>query len=495
MPITARFHFPSSLRRFVRSSLILLLFSSASAADLTLPLRARTAAVRPEVIVTPAQWSPTETAVIVCDVWDQHWCKSANSRLALLLPRMNQTLNSLRNQGVLVIHAPSDTMKYYENTPQRVLAKSAPRSQPPAPKTLPKEPPLPIDDSDGGCDCQPQCQTRIAWKSQHATITIAPNDAISDHGPEIYNLLASRKIKHVLILGVHTNMCILGRSFAIRQLLRWRFDVALVRDLTDTMYNSRRPPVVPHNKGTDLVIQHIEKHLCPTIHSADILRDPKPPHIVLAIGEDEYDAKSTLPAFAKTELEKRGYRCTVLQANQGKTHLPNASALDSADLLILYLRRTTLPADQLNHFKQYFASGKPAVALRTSCHAFQNWLEFDRQVLSCHYTGHFGKDAAPIQVRPTPTAKDDPLLRNVSPLDFQSQSWLYRLSPLAADAIPLLTSQIKDNPPEPVAHLTTHLAAPVFFTSLGHPDDFKSPQFRRLLLNAIEYTLDHPIAP
>ncbi|MCY2950742.1 MAG: nicotinamidase, partial [Planctomycetota bacterium] len=96
-------------------------------------------------------------------------------------------------------------------------------------------------------------------------------------------------------------------------------------------------------------------------------------------------------------------------------------------------------------------------------------------------------------VLPTPTSKSDPLLRNVTPAEFPSQSWLYKLSPLSPTATPLLLGQIKDTPPEPVAHLTTHLAAPIFFTSLGHPADFQSPQFPRLLLNAIEYTLDHPI--
>jgi hypothetical protein len=70
---------------------------------------------------------------------------------------------------------------------------------------------------------------------------------------------------------VHTNMCILNRTFSIKQLVRWGIDVALIRDLTDTMYNPARPPYVSHDAGTRLVVEYIEKHWCPTVESAEVL--------------------------------------------------------------------------------------------------------------------------------------------------------------------------------------------------------------------------------
>ncbi len=77
-------------------------------------------------------------------------------------------------------------------------------------------------------------------------------------------------ITQVLILGVHTNMCVLRRSFAIKQMVRWGVDIALVRDLTDTMYNPAMRPYVAHDEGTALVIGYIERFWCPTTTSADL---------------------------------------------------------------------------------------------------------------------------------------------------------------------------------------------------------------------------------
>ena len=123
----------------------------------------------------------------------------------------------------------------------------------------------PIDQSDGGCDDGPQCPQGSPWKSQIAAIEIRDEDAISDSGAEIWNLLESRGITNVMLMGVHTNMCVLGRPFGLRNLARSGKNVVLVRDLTDTMYNSRRWPYVSHFEGTNRIIEHIEKYVAPTI--------------------------------------------------------------------------------------------------------------------------------------------------------------------------------------------------------------------------------------
>jgi hypothetical protein len=72
-------------------------------------------------------------------------------------------------------------------------------------------------------------------------------------------------------MGVHTNMCILNRTFAIKQMTKWGVRCVLVRDLTDSMYNPKDRPFVAHDRGTALVIEHIEKYWAPTVLSADLI--------------------------------------------------------------------------------------------------------------------------------------------------------------------------------------------------------------------------------
>src|SRR5581483_5011762 len=124
----------------------------------------------------------------------------------------------------------------------------------------------------GGCDAVPQCKNYRAWSREHPAIRVAEEDGITDKGREVYNLLKQRGIKNILYMGVHANRCVLGRSFAIRQMTQLGFNCVLIRDLTDAMYNPRKDPMVSHADGTELIIEHIEKNWCPSALSADLLK-------------------------------------------------------------------------------------------------------------------------------------------------------------------------------------------------------------------------------
>jgi nicotinamidase-related amidase len=228
-------------------------------------------------------WDPKKTALIICDMWDDHWCKSAAKRVEEMAGPLNEVVKKARAQGVFIIHAPSSVTDFYKNTPQRKRAKDAPFAKTPVPLATedrwgtkwcypdPKrEPALPIDDSDMGCDCADKCKIRDAWKRQIATIEIADGDAITDNGQETWNLLEARGIENVILCGVHLNMCVLGRPFGIRQMVYLGKNVVLMRDMTDTMYNPEKKPKVGHFTGTDLVIEHVEKCWCPSFTSSDL---------------------------------------------------------------------------------------------------------------------------------------------------------------------------------------------------------------------------------
>jgi len=180
-----------------------------------------------------AQWEAKRTAIVVCDMWDKHWCPDATARVGEMVPRMNEVIKAARAKGVFIIHCPSETMKFYEGQPGRRLAQAAPKVET---KVLlkgwcslngNKEPPLPIDDSDEGCDGCPECKPNRAWSRQHPAIEIAEGDAITDSAEAFY-LMRQRGITNVIVMGVHANMCVLGRPFSIRQMVAQGQNVLLM---------------------------------------------------------------------------------------------------------------------------------------------------------------------------------------------------------------------------------------------------------------------------
>jgi nicotinamidase-related amidase len=250
----------------------------------TIALRARSGSEEPPGSVRASElvlrWEVAQTAIIICDMWDTHTCKLSAQRVAAMAPRMNQVISTARSLGVMIIHAPSDTMKYYEGTPQRLRMQRAPMASSPTPiltrcpRDAEEERNFPIDDTAGGCDdpIVKDWTGPYPWTHEHPALDVVGFDGVSDNGQEIYNFCKQEDIANIAMMGVHTNICVLNRSFGIRQMTRLGFQVVLVRDLTDTMYDPRTRPFVSHARGTELVIEHIESRWCPSIVSEDLTR-------------------------------------------------------------------------------------------------------------------------------------------------------------------------------------------------------------------------------
>jgi len=224
------------------------------------------------------EWNASETAIIICDMWADHPCKLAAMRVSRMAPTMNEVISLARDHGVAIIHAPSSGMKHYEDTPYRQRMKDARTTEPPVPiqgwchHNKDHEGPWPIVDDIArgkakvtGCD-DPIAMPHVSTdRHQHPAIQIIGYDGISDNGQEIFNFLEQEGRNNVVLMGVHTNMCVLGRPFGIRQQKYLGKNVVLCRDLTDALYDPRDKPHVSHARGVELVIEHIEKYWCPSI--------------------------------------------------------------------------------------------------------------------------------------------------------------------------------------------------------------------------------------
>jgi len=478
------------------------------------------------------QWVPSETAIIVCDMWDQHWCKGATSRVAEMAPKLNKVLSAAREKGMLIVHSPSDCMSYYEQYPGRKLAKqfnSKKYLKQISGNLLPAEKGAvwPIDQSDEGCDDSVRCEGGSPWRKQIETLEIKEGDAISDNGAEIAGLFEKKGIKNVILTGVHTNMCVIGRSFGLRNMVRMGKNVILMRDMTDAMYNSKMSPVVNHFTGVNLVVEYIEKYVCPSMLSVDIVggrqfrfSTDRRPVLAFVTAEGEYRANEKLPSFADYLMLHEGVRCEFAigkpaMDGPGRHNIENLQILEDADLAVFFVRRVALETAKMELVKKYVQSGKPILGIRTASHSFNangtvsreggavvaakehaddflaQWTEFDKEVIGGNYQGHYPAESVPTRVMVVPGMEAHPLLKNVPPTGFDSPSWLYKNRPLRSDCDQvILVGSIPGQVPEPVMWInTTGWHNTVIYTSLGHYNDWEQAAFRNLMINSVNYLL------
>ncbi|NQV36172.1 MAG: ThuA domain-containing protein, partial [Phycisphaeraceae bacterium] len=214
----------------------------------------------------------------------------------------------------------------------------------------------------------------------------------------------------------------------------------------------------------------------------------------------------TLPGFAHDLQLHHGLHCDILQGSperkgDDRHEICGMERVTDADLVVVFARRRAFPADQMTYLKDYLNRGGALIGLRTASHAFDSrgsgpadhteWPTFDPDVLGGHYHGHHG--AGPkCTVTRSSKAGAHPILAGVK-LPLVSNGSLYEVRPLVRATTPLLIGTIAGQESEPVAWTNQYHGGRIFYTSLGHADDFMIPAFRKLLLNAVFWAMDKPV--
>jgi len=236
------------------------------------------------------------------------------------------------------------------------------------------------------------------------------------------------------------------------------------------------------------------------------------PHIVFVTGDEEYRSEETMPMLAR--ILHRDHRFTVsvcfaltdgvIDPNRAD-NIEGLEILADADMMVMNTRFRKLPDDQLEPITTFAESGKPMAGFRTATHAFSygddNAMDFEwpQKVFGLPWIRHHGgansTDALIVEEN-----AGHPVLRGVSP--FHARSWLYHADTLLDSVTPLMTGRAVEGAEPGGEHFSdphsiawvheyqgTNGKSRVFFTTLGHPDDFKQEAMRKLSLNGILWAL------
>ncbi|MEI6514322.1 MAG: hypothetical protein WCO51_13770, partial [bacterium] len=111
-----------------------------------------------------ADWPIEETALLLCDVWNQHWSRSATERLDALAPQMNEVVKAARSKGMPVVFAAADITGFYRGTPARQKMIDAPPIEVPI-RPLPHLPTPPLSSLYG--ESETENRYHVCWYRLH----------------------------------------------------------------------------------------------------------------------------------------------------------------------------------------------------------------------------------------------------------------------------------------------------------------------------------------
>jgi hypothetical protein len=226
---------------------------------------------------------------------------------------------------------------------------------------------------------------------------------------------------------------------------------------------------------------------------------PRPPlRVCLVSGANDskpYATDTTLRDLAEYLRKEDRMVCDVVVLDAAGRNFVNLERLLAADAAIFFVRRKTPAAAQLALLRQFFASGKGFIALRSTSHAWENWPDFDVEVLGARYgrngTGNFG-DAERLIFKPHPIWEGvtNPTKIGVA---LTTRRDLYRYGDLASDLDIILEGETK-NGRMPVAWTRTREGGGrLFHVALGYAEEVAMPGYRRMVRNALYWVTRTPL--
>lgn len=252
-------------------------------------------------------------------------------------------------------------------------------------------------------------------------------------------------------------------------------------------------------------------------------------HIVFVVSDHEYRSEETCPALARILAKHHGFKCTVLfgvdqkgEIEAGASNIQGLEVLEQADAMFIFARFLDLPDSQMKYIVDYLERGGPVIGLRTSSHAFKikkgkAYERFDfrhagadypkgfgHQVLGNTWVGHYGRNHRQgTRIQIVPGQKQHAILRGVGDHAFcHAGAYVGKARKgftVLTESQPLVSMDPKaapdsTKPPMPSTWTREYQAksgkkARVFHSTQGASQDILDPDYRRLIINGVFWSL------
>lgn len=212
--------------------------------------------------------------------------------------------------------------------------------------------------------------------------------------------------------------------------------------------------------------------------------------VALVSGSESPDYQANLGMTALKVYLERHYAmdCTLVTSQEGPSSFTGLEALRIVDTAVFFVRRKTPAPADLALIREFVDSGKGFVALRTTSHAWENWPEFDQDVLGAKYRGTFAKKPTSAIVNVYPHAV---FTGNETFAGYADQE-IYAYENLASDAQVLMEAVVGEKT-VPLAWARVHRGGRVFYLAPGGIDYFRNPRYQGVVGNAVLWVARRPI--
>ena len=484
----------------------------------TMELRAQSRDQEGRLVQQTLAFDPAKTAVVVIDMWDQHWCPTYTERVGE--PRAADEPDARRRPASWACRSCSRRPTWSASTgthPQRKAMQAVPAAAGAGEIGLHRPA--------AAAHRLLRVRARAALQGRQASgpgstpaLQIAEGDLIGDcnNGRELLNLCAARQIDTLLYMGVASNMCVQYRSMGMRNMKDHGLRVLVVADLVEAITRTGSTPTGKKNLnftpagGTARIQDTSSSTWPPRSRAGSCLRRPAWRRTPPTRGRTSCSSppRPNTRARRRCPSSPESNSTATSTAPASPPPAPKAAAATTSRAwrpsttpicVVLAMRRRSLPVVQMDHLERYLRAGKPLVALRTSVGAVPDqkdpepgyvvWDRFDERGAGLQLS----RLQSPSRGRPAATCgparggrPSDPRWRGAK---FHSPCWIYRQRPLAGRPRRYSWAAGRRRP-RGTGGLDQHVdGGRVFYTTLGHPGDFENESFNRMLVNAVRWAL------
>lgn len=212
--------------------------------------------------------------------------------------------------------------------------------------------------------------------------------------------------------------------------------------------------------------------------------------LVSGTESEAYQANHAMSLLKSYLEENYPIDCVLVTSQEGSDSFHNLQELKNVDTAVFHVRRKTPSEQDLEILRNFIDSGKGFVALRSTSHAWENWPDFDKEVLGATYQGtfHVGDKRSPSM--DVIDIYQHPIFTGAR--DFSTDQYMYQYEDIEDDVQIIMEGSV-DGTTTPMAWTRTYKGGRIFRLVPNSIDMMQDSTYLKIIGNGIMWVKNRDI--